>query len=263
MRIKLVLRPRLQSATIPINYQYPLSAAIYKILQQASPDYAAFLHDHGYRAESGRLMKLFTFSKLWIPDVRRVGETLKGSGRPWRLQVGSPMLNDFAQNFVLGLFESVQVVIAGQGVRADFRVEQVESLPMPEFDRQMRCKCLSPFTASTMRQRDGRPQIYYYWPDDPELSEALRHNLLQKYQIIHGRPPEDAELTFRLNAADKPKSKLITIKQGTPQETRIRCFESYFTLQGSPKLMQTAWQCGLGEHNSQGFGMIEVVRQPA
>ena len=136
MRIKLVLRPRLQSATIPINYQYPLSAAIYKILQQASPD-------------------------------------------------------------------------------------------------------------------------------DPELSEALRHNLLQKYRIIHGRPPEDAELTFRLNAADKPKSKLISIKQSTPQETKIRCFESYFTLQGSPKLMQTAWQCGLGEHNSQGFGMIEVVRQPA
>ncbi|MFQ6116059.1 MAG: CRISPR-associated endoribonuclease Cas6, partial [bacterium] len=64
MRIKLSLRPKGKTTQIPINYQYPLSAAIYKILQQASPAYAEFLHDKGYPAPSGRLMKLFTFSRL-------------------------------------------------------------------------------------------------------------------------------------------------------------------------------------------------------
>ncbi len=34
---------------IPINYQYPISAAIYKFLQQADEEYARFLHDTGYQ----------------------------------------------------------------------------------------------------------------------------------------------------------------------------------------------------------------------
>jgi CRISPR-associated endoribonuclease Cas6 len=123
----------------------------------------------------------------------------------------------------------------------------------------MRGKCLSPITASTVRDSEAGRRIHYYPPDDAELSEALRKNLLEKYEIIHGQPPPDNRFQFRLETTDKPKSRLITIKEGTPAATQIKAFESYFTLEGSAELMQTAWECGLGEHNSQGFGMIEVV----
>ncbi len=257
MRIKLSLRPFDQHSSIPINYQYPLSAAIYKILQKASPEYAAFLHDKGYSAVSGRLMKLFTFSKLWIPGGHRKGAMLVGRTGTWSLQVGSPMLEEFVQHFVLGLFETTEMTIASQGVRATFRVEQVETLPTPEFHEKMRFKCMSPITASTKQERDGRPQTYYYRPDDPELSDALRNNVLEKYKIIHGSLPENSAFLFRIEATDKPKSKLIAIKEGTREETKVSCFETYFTLEGSPELMQTAWECGLGERGSQGFGMIK------
>jgi CRISPR-associated endoribonuclease Cas6 len=259
MRIQLSLRPEYRSATIPINYSYPLSAAIYKILQHASPAYAEFLHKKGYAAPSGRLMKLFTFSKLWIPNVRqREGRLIGGDGL-WRLQVGSPLLDEFVQNFVLGLFAANEIAIGGQGCHVVFRVEQVEALPLPEFSETMRGKCLSPITASTVRDSEAGRRIHYYPPDDAELSEALRKNLLEKYEIIHGQPPPDNRFQFRLETTDKPKSRLITIKEGTPAATQIKAFESYFTLEGSAELMQTAWECGLGEHNSQGFGMIEVV----
>jgi CRISPR-associated endoribonuclease Cas6 len=247
-------------AVVPINYQYPLSAAIYKILNQASPEYAAFLHDRGYTATSGRLMKLFTFSKLWIPRVRQQGRALRGGPGVWRLLVGSPMLEEFVQNFVLGLFELAEIAVGGQGIHAEFRVEQVEALPVPDFRESTRFKCLSPVVASTEHEREGRKQIYYYRPEDAELSQALRENLLQKYEIIHGKPPTDDRLLFHLQPGDKPKSKLITIKEGTVEETRIKAFETYFTLEGSTELMQVAWECGLGEHTSQGFGMVEVVR---
>jgi len=267
MRIQLSLRPQTRPSAIPLNYAYPLSAAIYKILQQASPEYAAFLHDKGYAAPSGRLMKLFTFSKLWIPNVRQREGRLSGSDGLWRLQVGSPMLNEFVQNFVLGLFESSELAIGGQGCHAVFRVEQVEALPVPAFREAMRCKCLSPITVSTMRESETglRPErsglrIYYYRPHDESLSEALRLNLLEKYEIVHGHQPADARFTFQLESGDKPKSKLITIKEGTPEATQIKAFETYFTLEGSTELMLVAWECGLGEHNSQGFGMIEVER---
>ncbi len=259
MRLSLQLIPISKAAVVPINYQYPLSAAIYKILHQASPDYAVFLHDQGYPAPSGRLMKLFTFSKLWIPKVKIERQFLKGGHGPWRLQVGSPMLNEFVQNFVLGLFEAVEIVVAGQGVHTEFRVEQLEALPVPEFKETMRFKCLSPIVVSTIREHRGRLQPYYFRPHDEGVSEAIRNNLLEKHRIIHAQKPEDNQLTFRLEANDKPRSKLITIKEGTAEATQIKAFETYFTLEGSTELMQTAWECGLGEHNSQGFGMVEVV----
>lgn len=260
MRIRLTLVPQVNQAKIPINYQYPLSAAIYKILSRASPEYAAFLHDRGYAAPSGRLMKLFTFSKLWIPGVRKVGPFLVAGRNPWQLQIGSPMLEEFVQSFVLGLFESSEIILAGRGVQTRLHIEQVEALPMPEFQIRQRFKCLSPIVVSTMRERDGRLQPYYYRPDDDELSAALYSNLLQKYEAIHQSSPKESGVTFLLESQDRPKSKLITIKEGTPEETRIKAFETYFTLEGSPELMQVAWECGLGEHNSQGFGMIEARR---
>lgn len=260
MRIQLNLRPVSAVKAVPVNYQYPLSAAIYKILNKASPEYATFLHDQGYTAPSGRLMKLFTFSRLWIPAVRFNNNALYGSDAHWRFQIASPMDNTFVQNFVLGLFEAQNIVIAGRGLRAEFVIELVETLSQPEFADAMRFKCLSPITASTPREFDGKPAgIRYYAPDDPDLSEAIRKNLLQKHEIIHKAPPADDRLQFNLEEKDHPKSKLITIKEGTPQETKIKAFETYFTLKGSPELMQTAWQCGIGEHNAQGFGMIDLV----
>jgi CRISPR-associated endoribonuclease Cas6 len=259
MRIQLSLRPVQKTAVVPINYSYPLAAAIYKILQHASPAYAEFLHKKGYAAPSGRLMKLFTFSKLWIPNVRqREGRLIGGDGL-WRLQVGSPLLDEFVQNFVLGLFQSSEIAIGGQGCHAEFHVQQVEALPTPEFGETTRCKCLSPVAASTVHDSERGRRIYYYRPHDAELSVALRKNLLEKYQIIHGQQPADDRFSFRLEANDRPKSRLLIIKEGTPAATQIKAFESHFTLEGSPELMQTAWECGLGEHNSQGFGMIEVV----
>ena len=35
-----------------------------------------------------------------------------------------------------------------------------------------------------------------------------------------------------------------------------------FALTGSPTLMATAWNCGLGEKNSIGLGMIDIKSVP-
>lgn len=270
MRLQLSLRPVSTVQAVPVNYQYPLSAAIYKILNKASPEYATFLHDQGYTAPSGRLMKLFTFSRLWIPAVRFKNNALYGSDALWRLRIASPMNETFVQNFVLGLFETQNIIIAGRGLRAELLIELVETLPQPEFTESMRFKCLSPVTASTPRVSDGKPAgIRYYAADDPDLPEAIRKNLLQKHEIINPNLPvarshrevsePNDSLQFILESKDRPKSKLITIKEGTPQETKIKAFETTFTLQGSPELMQTAWLCGIGEHGAQGFGMIDII----
>ncbi len=69
MRCK--LRLQVQSETfgniLPINYQYELSAAIYRVLSNANEAYSSWLHENGF-ALNGKKFKLFTFSWLLIPD---------------------------------------------------------------------------------------------------------------------------------------------------------------------------------------------------
>lgn len=65
MRFNLTLVSSSNDAVIPINYQYPLSAAIYKVLAEADAEYATFLHEEGHRVGNGlKNFKLFTFSDV-------------------------------------------------------------------------------------------------------------------------------------------------------------------------------------------------------
>ena len=265
MRLKLTLHPDTARPSVPINYQYPLSAAIYRMLAQASPEYAAWLHDHGYRSPADRLLKLFTFSRLFIPSVEFANGVLTArESAPWDLLVSSPMTDDFVQHFVLGLFQDQKLEIGGKGAVGRFQITQVEALASPVFLPTMQFKTLSPLVVSTMREHNGKLRPYYYRPNDAKLGEAVRQNLLQKYEIIHGHTPEDGRLEFTIDAAylaskggPEKVSKLITIKEGEPEETRIKGFACPFTLQGNPELMQVAWECGVGDHNSMGCGMVE------
>src|SRR5438552_18978688 len=54
------------SNELTLNYQYPLSSAIYKIIQRADDRFSAFLHDVGYGNKHQRF-KLFTFSDISTP----------------------------------------------------------------------------------------------------------------------------------------------------------------------------------------------------
>ncbi len=60
----------------------------------------------------------------------------------------------------------------------------------------------------------------------------------RRWRIVDGRWKMEDRGPFR------PRSKLIVIKEGTPEETKRKAFESYFTLTGSTELMRAAWGAG-------------------
>lgn len=264
MRVKLTLKPAKRTCIIPINYQYQLSSAIYSILSSASPEYSQWLHEIGYTAPNGKPLKLFVFSKLFVPRVKIYdGALIVRNYSPCLLQIQSPMLQDFVQNFVVGLFSAQSIVIASRYGKETFYIQQVETLPEPDFSEEMKFKCLSPIVASTMRDNG---EEHYFRPNEPELGEAIRKNLISKFETIHRHPPKDDNLNFELDeqyierrGGVKRISKLIHIKEGTSEETRIKAFECPFYLKGSIELIKTAYECGIGQKNSMGFGMVEVV----
>jgi CRISPR-associated endoribonuclease Cas6 len=268
MRIKLTIQPMEQRCVIPINYQYPLSAAIYKIVNNASPEYAEFLHEKGYISPNGKPLKLFTFSRIWCPAIKRIAATLVIKHRSnCYFQIASPMLEDFVQNFIIGLFQQQEIEIGGPHAVGRFMITQVETLPLPIFESETKFKCLSSIVVSTMHEYQGKLTPYYFRPDDQQLSEAIQNNLRRKFETINNKSAADLSLIFEPDQRyiknrekqGKRVTKKITIKEGDREATDIICFEVPFTLKGSHDLMEIAYECGIGEKNSMGFGMIEVV----
>ena len=75
MRVKLTLMAKGAKATLPLNYNHAVAALIYRTLGKASEEFAAMLHDEGFKA-GRRSFKLFTFSRLFASRKGRVSRGL-------------------------------------------------------------------------------------------------------------------------------------------------------------------------------------------
>ena len=135
MRLKLTLRSAGHVTYLPFNYQYPLSSAIYKILTASSPEYSDFLHQRGYLGTDGKARKLFTFSRLHIfPHKKPTRNSLIiAPNAALTLFVSSPMIQDFVQHLVVGLFQDQKIEIKTLKSKVSFFVESVETCAPPNF----------------------------------------------------------------------------------------------------------------------------------
>lgn len=272
MRIKITLRPTSKECRIPINYQYPLSCVIYSVLSMGSSEYASWLHNKGYVGKEGKVRKLFVFSKLHsLTKMELQNNTLKiKEGNLCHFQISSPMLEDFIPHFVTGLFLKREIIIASKDTIGKFSVESVETIESPDWQELLRVspkiyfRSLSPMTLS-IPNSDQNKASYYIRPEEPEFATAIRKNLLEKFIAIKGIEPKNKQLEFEFDRSYIQQrggyeriSKLIWIKEGDQvRETKIKSFIAPFTLSGSEELIQCAYDSGIGEKNSLGFGMIE------
>lgn len=242
-----------REAAFPVDHQYDLQKLVYRLLGTSSAEYTEFLHDTGYElsGDSRKRTKLFVFSRLSSPQRRIVGDRLTlGAGRvTW--QISSPV-EDFLNHSVSGLLMTgSRVTVCGNALE----VCEVEALPAPTFGERMRFSCLTPIVASKALG-DGR--TYYYRPSDgAAFSEALRGNLLRKYAALYGAGAEEAPFRVEFDgeylARHRGGTKLVRFK-----ETNVVGAFAPFTVSGAPELLRLAWDSGLGEKNSGGFGMIDL-----
>lgn len=262
MRLLLTLQSSATRPVIPINYQYPVSAAVYKILEKADAGYATFLHEQGY----GKGFKLFTFSDL------RCRFEIRGD----RLQLLQPVvqllicfqLPQAAETFIRGLFLSQQIVIADKKSKGVFEIRQVESQPditgkfaEHEF-LEVLLDVLSP-VISGIKNENGNYD--FLTPEEAKFSEMLQHNWQEKALNLYEKTVADtlmegSKIEVRLNS-NPPKSRLITIKAGTTAETKIRGFKNFrIAVSGKKAAIELLLNAGIGLYNAQGFGCVGVVK---
>ena len=239
---------------LPINYNYFLTGIIYQFLKESDPEYADFLHQAGYELEN-RHFKLFTFSQLMAKRREIRGDQIHfRSPLTWYVSSSQEL---FLQNFAAALMGQTGILqIEGHRLQ----IQDVEVLRQPRFERQMTFRCLSPITMSTMRERADKLVTHYCLPDDPQFSELVQQNLIRKYEAVYRQPPEEKSfaMTFDQAYIDKREGRVTRLLDY--KGIKIRGVVSPFHVIGAPELIRVGYECGFGDKNSAGFGMVDVSR---
>ena len=253
MRIKITCAIN-RSIILPINYNHHLTSLIYQTLKVSAPDYADFLHQDGYESENRRF-KLFTFSQLMAKRRQIRGDEIQfRSPLTWFV---SSSQQPFMDNFAAALMQTGVLQIDRQRLE----IQEVEILPQPRFSTQMSFRCLSPVTMSTVRDRCGTLSKHYCLPDDPEFSELVRQNLIRKYQAVNRHPPSDKSFAMTFDTAYIAQKEGRVTRLVDYKGVKIRGVVSPFHVIGTPDLIRIGYECGFGDKNSAGFGMVSVGRK--
>jgi CRISPR-associated endoribonuclease Cas6 len=86
----------------------------------------------------------------------------------------------------------------------------------------------------------------------------VKNNLVQKAKATPGLNELSGNINFIPELGKTPKSKLVTIKPFTREESRVRGFLYEFSLTAPREIHQLIQSAGFGEKNSMGFGWVEV-----
>jgi CRISPR-associated endoribonuclease Cas6 len=248
---------------LPINYQYPLSAWIYKVIHQGNNKFAHWLHEKGYM-DKKRQYKLFTFSQLNI-DKFTIDNDRLVINNPLSSLIISFFANEAAEPFIKGLFQDQKGSMGDKTSQVEFTIQQISKLQDPQFSGTTIYQTLSPIVVSKTPDERGQAPLYLH-PEDPDFVRILNDNLVNKYTAwmlsdagTGNQIPLGQSDNFEFRHLSKPKPRLITIKANTPQQTRVRGFMMKFSLQAPAPLLQMGYHAGFGEKNSLGFGCVGVV----
>lgn len=256
MRFKLTLYVDKQQSgnRLPFNYQYEQSGVIYKMLSHADEQYAAWLHDNGFRQE-GKQFRLFTYSQLEIPEYR----IDKQSGA---IQILSDTVcwyisflpEQSTEQFILGVFGDQSFELGNWKHKVSFQIRQVELLPPPDFDKTTVFETLSPICISL---RNDANQSVYLSPADAKAPEAILTSLINRYETFYQKTFDGSRhILFKL--LSEPRPKLITFKGGTREESKVKGYMCRFELIADKDLMKVMYAAGIGNKgNSMGFGMVK------
>ncbi|MCQ6254768.1 CRISPR-associated endoribonuclease Cas6 [Methanocaldococcus sp.] len=234
MRMELELQTD-NFTVIPYNHQYYLASAIYNKIHSANPKYAEKLHNY-------QKFKFFTFSLLQIRRrvIRKEGiETIDGKAY---LYISSPK-NEFIENFVEGLLEDGELRVG----KINFYVKRAKILPIPKKFNIL--KTISPIYLKTViPTEDNKLKTYDLLPNSSKFYENLKNNLKKKYEAFYN---EKCSLDFEFEVL-KYKPKRMKLKENV----YCRCSEMVFKVWGDYELIKFGYECGFGEKNSLGFGMV-------
>ncbi len=255
MRFKITIN-LVGSAVIPMNYQYELSSWIYSLIYKSDSDFGNWLHETGYTNGGSKKFRLFTFSNLHIPKFEHHNDRMKIISKEISVQL-SFFPVEIPTIFITGLFQNQTFSIGDKFSRATFTVKTIEKLREPDFSGEMNFKCISPILVT---DSTGGRYVRYISPENENYAELLKNNLKNKieaYEAHHDTKLNIAEaFNFDFKLQSKARSRLVTVKAHTPQQTKLRGYIFNFSINAPAEILRIGYYAGFGEKNAMGFGCV-------
>lgn len=263
MRIVITFKPERNNFLLPVNYNYELSSMIYHIMSLSGPRFTSWLHSRGFQLDGKKRFKFFNFSRLFFTEKEIQGDIIQAKGN-FRMIFSSPIDESVLTNFISGMMELNEFLYLGnKDIGSRIKVQNISIIPHPNFEKITKYIMLSPTVASL---QDQNKRIVYLTPFDNHTSEVLTKNIVNKYETIFmEKCPYEINITFdkeylESNWEKGNIMKLITIKVANNSNAKIKGFMLPLSIETNPEIHKLLYECGLGEKNSLGFGMLEVAK---
>lgn len=219
-----------------------MRSAFYKSLNEAS---ARQIHDEGlkYAGRNKLVFRPFCFSNL-------IGKYSINSNHitfcdviTWHVaSIDTDLISQFVTNTLR------EGLVIGQ------HASRVLSVVVEDFSRGNVIQFISPASLKQNR-KDGLCKSVFYSPLDPEFNVLVTANLKKKYELVYGKPFEGPlEVKITPLAPSEVKKRLVWFKN-----TCYEAYEGRYLIEGPEELIQVGFYMGIGQRNSQGFGMFEFV----
>ncbi len=259
-KIILILDKTKGDVILPINYQYELSAFIYNTIHAGNHEFGNWLHENGF-IEGNKKFKLFTFSRLRIPNFKQFKDRLIILSDEMYFELSFLPLK-ITEAFISGAFQNRNFFIADKKSRVSFTIKGIEAMKEPIFRDRMKFMAQSPILVTT-KEHENQKYAQYLKPGDDDYNEKIKNNLIRKYAAICSYNMVEMDLphdnSFDFKCVSVPRKKGVDIKVNTPEKSHIIGYEYNFSVSGSPEIIKTGYYAGFGEKNSLGFGCCGVI----
>lgn len=235
-----------EKLVLPIQYNYIMQAVVLKWL--GDENYSKFVHDKGYEYNK-RKYKLYTFSKVFGKfKIDKASNTITFFNKAnFLISSGD---DEFLIYLVANILKNDKYEINSQ----EIRINKTETC-YEKVGEKANVYTKSPIVVYSTFEIEGRKKTYYYSPYERDFSDMLRKNLINKYKALHGMEPKDISFIIKQLNNKKLNESVVRYKG-----IIIKGWSGEFLMEGSPELLQLAYDTGLGSKNSQGFGCIELIK---
>lgn len=224
---------------IPVNYNYHIQSAIFRLLAEENADFTEHLHSVADGEKTK--YKFFTFGPL-IGKNHFHDKKLYFEG-DIRLEIRS------ASSDFIGLLESAMmkgnVFCLG---KHSLQITDIQKTDDIITDSLLKIRTLTPIVSKTQTEDN---KTVYYSPQDVMFMKRIRETFENKYAVFFGQPPKSTIDILPISTCKKVVTKY--------KDTWITAYHGIFELCGNPEYLQFLYNVGLGVRTSQGFGMFEVI----
>lgn len=225
--------------TLPIDYNSTVQGALYACWREKFPA----LHDQGF-SSGHKTFRMFTFSPLLGASVIKEDRiSFLGAITLEVRSISSELVDALAGHLILH-----RVLRLG---KRDLPVVDLRSADRLIFQPSTTIHAVAPITVHRTIDR----RTVYYSPFDKMFSTLLCDNLKSKLRAA-GRD-DDVTLVCR------PVNGTIREISAQFRETKIVGYSGDFLVAADSSSTEFLYYTGIGDRNSQGFGMFEILNEPS